>query len=106
MKYKINYPYYGITFDGLYFVITAPEYVIVQQHNGTFGFGLSAFISRGKVIKLFRFSKEISRQQFDDHAKQSMQNFINTIPGASEVLAPTGNMKLLKGGKNDLEKML
>lgn len=96
MKYDINYPYFGRTFDGLHFVITAPEYAIVLQHHGTQGFGFSAFVSRAKVLKLFKFSREITKEDFQKVIHEQALNFFPKIPGSNIVLNTTKEIKLIE----------
>jgi hypothetical protein len=95
MAYKINYPYYGITYDGIYFVIIQPKYMVAIEHQGTHGFGFAAYISRPKIIKFFRYSKEITQLQFQDVIKNKAGNFFNNIPKSEIVLSPVQNVKLL-----------
>ena len=100
MGYKIDYPYYGRTTGGLYFVITAPEYAIVLQHHGTYGFGFSAFVSRNKVLKLFRFSKEITQTQFKEEIQRQIDKFFKNIPGAEVFSIPmSADTKLITKGE-------
>lgn len=101
MKYDIKYPYFGRTFGGLYFVITAPEYAIVLQHHGTQGFGFSAFISREKVLKLFKFSKEITKEDFQKAIQKQALNFFPKIPGSNMVLNTTKEIELIERKHND-----
>lgn len=100
MGYKISYPYYGRTTGGLYFVITAPENAIVLQHHGTYGFGFSAFVSRNKVLKLFRFSKEITQTQFKEEIQRQIDKFFKNIPGAEVFSIPmSADTKLITKGE-------
>jgi len=107
MGYKIDYPYYGRTTGGLYFVITAPEYAIVLQHHGTQGFGFSAFVSRNKIIKLFRFSKEITQTQFQEAIQTQINRFFKNIPGAELFSMPVNaDIKLLTKGETNASKRI
>lgn len=97
MTDKIQYPYYGKTTKGLYFVITAPKNVAVLQHNGTYGFGFSVFISRAKVLNLFKFSKEITKIEFQNKTKNEFEKFLKRISENSISLNAKPDLKLIEG---------
>lgn len=102
MAYKIEYPYYGITSSkDRFFVIVSEKYAVVLEHKGTHGFGFSSYISRDKILKLFRFSHKITKQEFENKIKASIQNFFNTIPNTEILINTIPETKLLKtkGGK-------
>lgn len=79
--YKIKYPFFG-NMNGVLVAILNENYAITSEHAGTTGFGMSAFISRAKIIKLFKYSKEITKQEFQKRLNEKFSNFINSIPGA------------------------
>ena len=95
MVYKIEYPYYGITSSkDRYFVIVSEKYAVVIEHNGTHGFGFSAYVSREKILKLFRFSHQITKQEFDEEIKNKLQGFFKTIPGVEVSISAAPQEKL------------
>jgi hypothetical protein len=79
--YKINYPYFGRINSGGVVAIINPNYAITSEHAGTYGFGFATYISRKKIIELFRYSKEISKQEFQQIVNLNFYNFITSIPG-------------------------
>lgn len=96
MKYKIEYPYYGITSSrDRYFVIISEKYAVVLEHRGTHGFGFSAYISRTKILDLYRFSHKITKQEFENEIKSKLQSFFATVPGV-EILTAAPETKLLQ----------
>lgn len=82
MVYKIKYPYYGIA-KRQYFVILDEKNCVVLEHKGTIGFGLSSYISRKKILDMFKFSKEITAQQFQEQIKRKLFFFFKSIPGTT-----------------------
>ena len=96
MKYKIKYPYYGIMSSrDRYFVIISEKYAVVLEHRGTHGFGFSAYISRTKILDLYRFSHKISKQEFEIEIKTKLQSYFLTIPG-TEIITGAPESKLLQ----------
>ena len=95
MAYKINYPYCGKTYDGMYFIIIEPKYMLTLEHQGTHGFGFASYISRAKILKTFRHSKEITPAQFQQVIADNMINFFRNMPKSETVLQPVQNVKMI-----------
>lgn len=81
--YKINYPYFGKTNDnsGTLIAIIEPDYAITTEHGGTYGFGFAVYISRKKIIELFKYSKQITKQEFQAGVNSDFLKFLKQIPG-------------------------
>lgn len=79
--YKINYPYFGKSRAGGVVAIINPNYAITSEHAGTYGFGFAVYISRKKIIELFKTSNEISKQEFQETVNSDFYGFLTSIPG-------------------------
>lgn len=104
MAYKIKYPYCGKTYDGMYFVISEPNYMVTLEHQGTHGFGFAAYISRQKILKVFKHSKEITQEEFKKVIADNLINFFRSMPQNEIILKPVQNLKAISykheiGGK-------
>lgn len=97
MKYKINYPYFGRTNDGILFVIMQPKYMIALERQGTYGFGFAAYISRSKILSFYKFSKEVDKADFEGAIRQKAYNFFKKTPGAETIFKPIKEAKLIAG---------
>lgn len=81
--YKIKYPYFGERIGGGVVAIINPTYAITSEHAGTYGFGFAVYVSRKKIIDLFKKSKEITKEQFQTAVNSNFNGFIMSIPGTS-----------------------
>lgn len=97
MRYKINYPYFGRTSDGIFFTIINPKYVVAIEHQGTYGFGFASYISRTKVLSLYKISKEITKADFEAVVRQKAYNFFKSMPDSEVVFKPIKQAKQIRG---------
>lgn len=97
MQYKINYPYFGRTCDGIFFVIIQPKYVVAIEHQGTHGFGFAGYVSRTKVLSFYKKSKEITKADFEAVIRQKAYNFFKNMPDGEVIFKPIKEAKLIRG---------
>lgn len=97
MRYKITYPYFGRTNDGIFFVILQPKYMVALEHQGTHGFGFASYISRPKVLSFYKISKEITKAEFEAAIRTKAYNFFKSMPGSEVVFEPIKQAKLIRG---------
>lgn len=102
-KYNIKYPYYGLTTGKLPFVIISENYVVCLEHAGTLGFGLAAYISRVKILKLFKYSKPISKEDFAKILQNDLNKFLYSLPG-TEILTKTETLAIGCNKENGIRK--
>lgn len=87
-KYNIKYPYYGLSTGKVPFVIISENNAVCLEHAGTYGFGLANYISRVKILKLFKFSKPISKEDFTKFLQRDLNKFLCSLPGTEILTAP------------------
>jgi len=105
MSYNIKYPYYCKSSEGICVILNDKEALSVQGGGtGTPGasVALVKYISRAKVLKIFKYSKPITELEFQEGMQKRISRFLGQISGAK---ITQSNINLLpntlKAGGND-----